>query len=81
MVIDNAGSIAENLKELIEFMDAPQVCTAAPADWRTQIGDRHLQAIFIGPQLNDKDVHTLVTDIGTLDPNIPIVMLSATAEP
>lgn len=76
MVVNRAGSAAENLKELIEFMDAPNVCTATPAKWRQEIGDNRLEAVFIGPDLSDTDVRTLVDDIGKLDPNIPIVMIT-----
>jgi len=76
MVVNRTASAAENLKELIEFMDAPNVCTATPAGWREQVGDRRLEAVFIGPDLTDKDIHALVDDIGQLDPNIPIVMIT-----
>lgn len=76
MVVNGTASAAENLKELIEFMDAPHVCIATPAGWRDEVGDRRLEAVFIGPDLSDKDVHALVDDIGQLDPNIPIVMLT-----
>ncbi|MBT8067632.1 MAG: hypothetical protein KJO09_10355 [Gammaproteobacteria bacterium] len=76
MVVNRSGSAAENLKELIEFMDAPNVCTATPAKWQQEIGDNRLEAVFIGPDLSDKDVRSLVDDIGKLDPNIPIVMLT-----
>lgn len=76
MVINRAGTAADNLKELIEFMDAPDVRTATPAKWRQQVGDNRLEAVFIGPDLSDKDIRNLVDDIGQLDPNIPIVMIS-----
>lgn len=76
LVVNRAPSAAENLKELIEFMDAPHVCTATPSRWREEIGESRLEAVFIGPDLNDKDIHVLVGDIGKLDPNIPIVMLT-----
>ncbi|MGI9248799.1 MAG: hypothetical protein ACR2QI_07260 [Woeseiaceae bacterium] len=76
MVVNRAGAAAENLKELIEFMDAPHVCTATPVKWQQQIGDNRLEAVFIGPDLSDKDIRALVDDIGELDPNIPIVMIS-----
>ena len=32
MVINREISDAENLKELIEFMDEPDVCTSTPAE-------------------------------------------------
>ena len=76
MVVNRAGAAAENLKELIEFMDAPNVCTATPVKWQQQIGDSRLEAVFIGPDLSDKDIRALVDDIGELDPNIPIVMIT-----
>lgn len=76
MVVNRTGSAAENLKELIEFMDAPHVCTSTPKKWQQQIGDSRLEAVFIGPDLTDKDIRTVVHDIGELDPNIPIVMIS-----
>lgn len=76
MVVNRTASAAENLKELIEFMDAPHVCTATPAGWREELGDHRLEAVFVGPDLDDKDIHALVDDIGELDPNIPIVMIT-----
>lgn len=76
MVVNRAGLAAENLKELIQFMDAPNVCTATPAKWQQQVGEHRLEAVFVGPDLDDKDVHELVDDIGKLDPNIPIVMIT-----
>lgn len=76
MVVNRTASAAENLKELIEFMDAPHVCTATPSGWREEVGDHRLDAVFIGPDLDDKDIHSLVDDIGQLDPNIPIVMIT-----
>lgn len=76
MVVNRTGSAAENLKELIEFMDAPHVCTSTPTKWQQQIGDSRLEAVFIGPDLTDKDIRAVVHDIGELDPNIPIVMIT-----
>ena len=76
MVVNRTASAAENLKELIEFMDAPHVCTATPTGWREEVGDHRLEAVFIGPDLDDKDIHALVDDIGQMDPNIPIVMIT-----
>ncbi len=76
VVVNRAGIAADNLKELIEFMDAPHVRTATPAGWQQQIGERRLEAVFIGPDLSDGDIRTLMSDIGKLDPNIPIVMLT-----
>ena len=76
MVVNRTAAAAENLKELIEFMDAPHVCTATPKRWQEVVGEHRLEAVFIGPDLDDKEIHSLVDDIGKLDPNIPIVMIT-----
>ncbi len=75
MVINSTVASAENIKELIEFMDEPEVLTATPAGWREQVGDSRLGAVFVGPDLSEQEIRTVVGDIGHLDPNIPIVML------
>lgn len=75
MVINRTISDAENLKELIEFMDEPDVCTSTPAQWRTEVGESRLGAVFVGPDLTEKEIRAVVGDVGELDPNIPIVML------
>ena len=76
MVVNRIGTAADNLKELIEFMDAPHVCTATPKKWQEQVGDNRLEAVFIGPDLSDRDIRGVVTEIGELDPNIPVVVLT-----
>ncbi|HNP63456.1 MAG TPA: hypothetical protein PKH39_05930 [Woeseiaceae bacterium] len=75
MVINRTITDAENLKELIEFMDEPEVCTSTPAEWRSQVGQSRLDAVFVGPDLSETEIRSVVGDVGKLDPNIPIVML------
>ena len=75
LVINHRQAEAENLKELIEFLDTPQVLVAAPEDWREKLGDERLEAVFVGPDLADDEVDALIADIGQLDANVPIVML------
>lgn len=75
MVINRAASDAENLKQLIEFMDSPEVRTSTPGKWRKAVGDTRLEAVFVGADLSDNDIRHVVDDVGDLDPNIPIVML------
>ena len=77
LVINRSESEAENLKELIEFMDAPNVRTASPRNWRGALGEERLEALFVGPDLSEDEVETLIGDIGKLDPNVPIVMARA----
>lgn len=76
VVVNNSAATTNNLKELIEFMDTPEVRSAKPREWRKAVGGRRIEAVFVGPDLKDGEVRSLVDDIGELDPNIPIVMLS-----
>lgn len=75
MVVDRDKAEAEHLKQLIEFMDSPAVATATPKRWRERLGDHRLEALFVGPDLSDKDLDKLLADIGDYDPNIPIVLV------
>jgi hypothetical protein len=79
MVVNEALDEARNIKELIEFMDVPQVCTSTPANWRSLVGDSRLDAVFVGPDLSDKDFRSVLDDVGDFDPNVPIVVLSEAA--
>ena len=80
MVIDGANHCGPQLKELIEFMDEPEVCVARPEDWLAQIGDHRLAAVFLGHDLPKDDFNHLIEDIGELDPNIPIVLIGVPAD-
>ena len=75
MVVDRDKEEADRLKQLIEFMDSPAVATATPKRWRERLGDHRLEALFVGPDLSDKDLNVLLADIGDYDPNIPIVLV------
>lgn len=76
LVVNRSKAAARNLRDLIEFMDTPPVLIAAPGEWREQLGDQRLDALFVGPDMTDTEVDQLLTDIGKLDPNIPIIMMS-----
>jgi hypothetical protein len=80
MVIDGQGARGQNLKELLEFMDAPRVQIASPEDWRERLGDRRLAAIFMGDDLPADQIDRLMSDIAEVDPNAPIVLVSAGPE-
>ena len=81
LVINRSELEAENLKELIEFMDTPHVRIAKPGDWRDALGDDRLEAMFIGPDITAAEADQLVGDIGELDPNVPIVMTNTGTPP
>ena len=76
LVVNSGAEQAQNLKSLIEFMDAPDVMTAEPGEWRERVGDRTIDALFVGADLSPSVVDQLLSDIGSIDPNIPIVMLT-----
>lgn len=75
VIVDQDRALAENLKELIEFMDTPSVVTAEPSDWRERLGERRLEALFLGPQLSDDTVSGVLATLETMDPNVPVVIV------
>jgi hypothetical protein len=81
LVVNRAAEPARNLKELIEFMDTPRVRATVPECWREALGDYRLQALFLGPDLDDDEVEGLIAEVGELDPNASIVMLNEGATP
>lgn len=80
LVVNHGIPAARNLKELIEFMDTPNVRIAAPDDWRSKLGEHRLEALFVGPDVSDQEVDRLLGDIGEMDPNVPIVMMNEDGE-
>lgn len=76
MIVDDAVERAENLKELIEFMDVPQVQVVAPENWRGRIGDRRLAAVFLSNDLEESRLRRVISDVGEHDPNVPIVLVN-----
>ena len=77
LVVSQGDKIAQEIKNLIEFMDAPSVCAATPFDWQQRIGDARLEAVFIGPDLTEDETRGVVEAIGALDPNTPVVLIAA----
>lgn len=75
MIIDRDPALALHVKELIEFMDTPSVVTSVPGEWRQCLGERRLEALFVGPDLSDTDVSSLLADLADVDPNVPVVMI------
>ena len=75
VVIDGTNHRGTQLKDLIEFMDEPEVCVTQPENWLSQIGDHRLAAVFIGDDIPKEDFDRLIQDVGDLDPNIPIVLV------
>ena len=75
VVIDHDLKVSTHVKELLEFMDTPCVVTAMPDDWRERLGQRRLEAMFVGPEIEEDAVEVLLTELESVDPNVPIVMM------
>ena len=75
MIVNDSPDEARNIKELIEFMDVPQVLTSTPSNWRSRLGDQRLDAIFVGPQVTDSDIRSVFGAIGEYNPNVPVVVI------
>ena len=74
LIVDDDAATAENLRELLEFMDSPSVITAAPGDWKQRLGERRLEALFIGPDLSERELTCLLKDLKDIDATVPVVM-------
>lgn len=80
MVIDHDLTVSKHVKELLEFMDSPCVVTAMPEDWKERLGERRLEAMFVGPELGDDAVDGLLNELETIDPNVPVVVMQEPAQ-
>lgn len=76
LVIDERSDRAEPLKEMIEFMDAPEVRITVPEEWKQTLGSQRPAAIFLTDLVSPEKVSEILEELGTLDPNIPVVLLS-----
>ena len=76
VVIDDSEDHSDKLKELLEFMDARNVCTASPKDWQVQIGEHRLAAVFVCDRLDEDSVAAVIDNVGKMDPNVPVVLVS-----
>lgn len=80
LVVDQDPVLAAHVKELIEFMDSPSVVAAEPAEWRQRLGERRLEALFVGPDMSPDDVSLLLSDLRSVDPNVPVIMMQGDVE-
>lgn len=74
LIVDDDAATAEKLRELLEFMDKPSVITAACRDWQQRLGNRRLEALFIGPDLDEHKLTLLLNDLKEIDATVPVVM-------
>ena len=79
LILGEDRIVSENLKELVEFMDAPNVITAMPDDWKSRLGDARLEAMFVNPELSSETVSGVLRELSEIDPNVSIVMVEKSA--
>lgn len=75
LVIAESSELARDIKDLLEFMEAETVVVATPADWQSEVGDRRLSAVFVGPDIPGDKRARLLAEIGEVDPAVSIVMV------
>ena len=75
LVVDTDIETAETIAELIEFMDTPSVTTTNPENFKRCVSERPLEAMFLGAGLTDSAIQDLLETLGSIDPNVPVVML------
>ncbi|MEO0998644.1 MAG: hypothetical protein AAFX58_14090 [Pseudomonadota bacterium] len=75
LVIDDSLERGTQLKDMIEFLDAPEVRLVHPKNWREQIESCRLAAVFIADSIKPAEGRRIVSAIGEVDRNIPIVVL------
>ena len=78
LVVSHSEVDACRLKELIEFLDSPDVRICEPDVWKHTLGNARLEALFVGADLSDAEVDTLLGGIGALDRSVPIIMINDT---
>lgn len=80
LVVNRGDRSAERLCQLIEFMDNSDVYATTPGEWKTCLGNARLDALFVGADLVESEVDTLLSQVGELDPDVPIVLMHGEQE-
>ena len=75
LVIARDEQMARDIKDLLEFMDAEHVETTSPERWQSQVENRRVSAIFVGPDLRRETSARIIDQIGEVDPKISVVLV------
>ncbi len=75
LVINREQAEAEDLRQLIEFMDNTDVHVATPGKWQEALGTAELEALFLGADLGEQEVNAVLTEVSEIDPDVPIVLM------
>ncbi|MGB5245091.1 MAG: sigma-54 dependent transcriptional regulator [Woeseia sp.] len=79
VVVHDDAAAAAALKDLIEFMDAPEVSIARPQNWAASLGKNRLAALFLSQSLASKTIAAAFTDVAKIDRNAAIVLFGGAA--
>ena len=79
VVVHESVDESRQIKELIEFMDAPQVLAATPENWRQQMGDRRLAAVLVSAGLPKVEQGRIFDGVAAIDCNVPLIVTGATS--
>lgn len=74
LIIDASDEHALRLKDMIEFMDAPEVRITVPEDWLSAVDDRRLAAVFLTESVSNEFTRSIISKMAEIDPNVPIVV-------
>ena len=80
LVVNRGDGDAQSLCQLIEFMDNSDVYATTPTEWMSCLGNARLDALFVGADLAESEIDTLLTQVGELDPDVPIVLMHGEQE-
>jgi sigma-54 specific flagellar transcriptional regulator A len=76
LVISDSLPHRQNLKEMIEFLDAERVIVSEFKDWQANRGDCRLAGIFLGHDLGTANLDSVLAKIGKADANVPFILVS-----
>lgn len=76
LIVDQSTERATRLKDMIEFMDAPEVRITIPDQWRDAVQDRRFAAIFLAETVSHDVAQSIMKEMESIDPNVPIVLMT-----
>jgi len=76
-VFAESADVAQDMRNLLEFMDTHRVEIANPDNWQDQLDGRALSAVFLAPDVADETREVLIDEIGRLDASISVVVVNS----
>ena len=79
-VFAESTEMAQDIRNLLEFMDTHRVEIAEADAWQEQLNGRALSAVFFAPDVPDETRELLLDDIGRLDADISVVVVNTPSD-